>query len=315
MNFLFLESFKFFTNLFIDCDKACPFSFLLLITDIYGHSKKPNSKLSVEIFFRGNQMSKINAVVFDWAGTLIDQGSIAPVVVFKHVFSSENIEVTLDECRAPMGIAKKQHIAEMLFSQRIKAKFSEVVSREPDSGDVERMYETFLRINEDVVLEYVVPIPGAVECFSYLRQQNIKIGGTTGYGMKLMSQVLPKAAKLGLEPDTIVCGDELSEARPSPLMMYQNFINLNVYPPETVIKVDDTVPGIQEGVAAGTLTVGLTLSGNAAGLTKDEFDNLSEASLADIHKQLSKPFFDAGADYVLRSISELPSLIDNLQSK
>ena len=44
--------------------------------------------------------------------------------------------------------------------------------------------------------------------------------------------------------DTVVCGDDLAEGRPSLFMMYQCFADLGVYPSETVIKVDDTCPGI-----------------------------------------------------------------------
>lgn len=44
-----------------------------------------------------------------------------------------------------------------------------------------------------------------------------------------------------------------------PLAMYRCFIDLCVYPPSSEIKVDDTEPGIAEGVAAGCITVGVTL--------------------------------------------------------
>jgi phosphonoacetaldehyde hydrolase len=52
--------------------------------------------------------------------------------------------------------------------------------------------------------------------------------------------------------------------------MYQTFIDLRVYAPSTVIKVDDTEPGIAEGVAAGCLTVGVAMSGNIFGLSPED---------------------------------------------
>jgi phosphonoacetaldehyde hydrolase len=50
-------------------------------------------------------------------------------------------------------------------------------------------------------------------------------------------------------------------------MMWYAMANLGVWPAETVVKVDDTAPGIGEGKAAGTWTVGVALTGNAAGLS------------------------------------------------
>ena len=40
-------------------------------------------------------------------------------------------------------------------------------------------------------------------------------------------------------------------------------INLGVSPVDPCVKVDDTTPGIEEGLNAGMWTVGLAMSGNA----------------------------------------------------
>ena len=50
---------------------------------------------------------KVEAVIFDWAGTTIDYGCFAPVDVFLNVFSDIGIEITLAEARESMGILKK----------------------------------------------------------------------------------------------------------------------------------------------------------------------------------------------------------------
>lgn len=87
-----------------------------------------------------------------------------------------------------------------------------------------------------------------------------------------MTKILPLACAAGYSPDNIVCGDDLSEGRPAPLMMYRCFADLGVSPPETVIKVDDTTPGIAEGKAAGCVTVGVSLSGNYVGLDEQTYE-------------------------------------------
>ncbi|MBI3105070.1 MAG: hypothetical protein HYY95_05775 [Candidatus Rokubacteria bacterium] len=47
-------------------------------------------------------------------------------------------------------------------------------------------------------------------------------------------------------------------------MMYglQNVINLQVSPVEGCVKIDDTVPGVEEGLNAGMWSIGLAMSGN-----------------------------------------------------
>ena len=71
-------------------------------------------------------------------------------------------------------------------------------------------------------------------------------------------------------------------------MMWHAMAALGVWPAETVVKVDDTPPGIGEGVNAGTWTVGLALTGNIAGLSAEEL-----AAMPDGKKRLIREKRDA----------------------
>ena len=46
---------------------------------------------------------KIQAVLLDWAGTTMDHGCMAPAVVFIEVYKRQNVPITMEEARAPMG--------------------------------------------------------------------------------------------------------------------------------------------------------------------------------------------------------------------
>ena len=59
-------------------------------------------------------MKKIKAVIFDWAGTTVDFGCMAPVQAFVEVFKQFGIEPTMEEVREPMGMLKIDHIRTML---------------------------------------------------------------------------------------------------------------------------------------------------------------------------------------------------------
>ena len=51
----------------------------------------------------------IDAVIFDWAGTIVDFGSFAPTQVLVDAFAAAGVAITLDEARGPMGLAKRDH--------------------------------------------------------------------------------------------------------------------------------------------------------------------------------------------------------------
>ncbi|MHA0112064.1 hypothetical protein ACXYUI_34185, partial [Klebsiella pneumoniae] len=43
----------------------------------------------------------LQAVIFDWAGTLVDFGSLAPTQIFVDAFESFGIALTLQQARGP----------------------------------------------------------------------------------------------------------------------------------------------------------------------------------------------------------------------
>jgi beta-phosphoglucomutase-like phosphatase (HAD superfamily) len=47
----------------------------------------------------------IKAFIFDWAGTMIDFGCMAPVQALQAVFAAEGVDLSDAEARADMGMA------------------------------------------------------------------------------------------------------------------------------------------------------------------------------------------------------------------
>lgn len=259
-------------------------------------------------------MSKFKAVVFDWAGTMIDFGSFAPMGVFVKAFEKFGITASIDQARGPMGMPKWDHIRSMMDDPDIAAQWKAKYGSAPTDADVDKVYEIFVPMNEEVVADYADLVPGALDTIAYLRSNNVKIGSTTGYTRSIMERVLPRAAEQGYAPDNLVCSDDLPEGRPGPLGMYQCFVDLVAYPPSAVIKVDDTEPGIAEGVAAGCITVGLALSGNFAGKTPEELAALPEAEVEAIRQEATAKLTEAGADYVIDTVADLPKLMDQMEA-
>ena len=63
------------------------------------------------------QVRKIKLAVFDWAGTTVDYGCVAPLAVFEKIFENKNIHLTREEILKPMGMGKRDHIETLLRTE------------------------------------------------------------------------------------------------------------------------------------------------------------------------------------------------------
>ncbi len=257
-------------------------------------------------------MKAFKAVVFDWAGTVIDFGSFAPMGAFVETFARFGVDVTIADARKPMGLPKRAHIAAMLSEPHIAGRWKAAHGEMPGEAAIDRVYEVFVPRNVEVVTDYCTLVPGVTDVVAFLAQRGIKIGSTTGYTRSIMERVLPLAKAQGFSPENLICADDLPLGRPTPVGMYKCFVDLMVYPASAVIKVDDTEPGIAEGVAAGCLTVGVSLSGNEAGLTVEEFRALTPAEKVPIRERAGARLKAAGAHHIIDTVADLPALIDRL---
>ena len=258
-------------------------------------------------------MPKFKAIIFDWAGTVIDFGSFAPMGAFVETFASFGVDTTIADARKPMGLPKRAHITQMLAEPHIAERWRTAQGTAPDEAAIDAVYAVFVPRNIEVVTDYCTLIPGAADCFAWAQARGMKVGSTTGYTRSIMEKVLPLAAEQAFSPENLNCADDLPLGRATPIGMYKCFLDLMVYPASAVIKVDDTEPGIAEGVAAGCITVGLALSGNEAGLTEKEFLAMDEAQKAPIRERVTAKLVAAGAHYVIDTVADLPGLIERIE--
>lgn len=257
-------------------------------------------------------MSNLKAVVFDWAGTVIDFGSFAPMGVFVEAFARFGIVVTIGEAREPMGRPKWDHIEAMMNQPRIRAVWQAQHGRIPTRDDIQAVYDVFVPLNEDVVHQYADLVPGTVEAVTELRRRGFKIGSTTGYTRSIMERVLPLARAQGYEVDNLVCAGDLPHGRPTPMNMYKCFLDLDVWPGHSVVKVDDTGVGIDEGREAGCWTVGVLLSGNEAGVTLEELKKLSEDERNARRAKARAVLEKHRPDYLIDTVADLLPIIDDI---
>lgn len=261
-------------------------------------------------------LSPLQAVIFDWAGTLVDFGSLAPTQIFVEAFASFGITITLAQARGPMGLSKWDHIHQLLQDASIAAQWQQKFGRMPANEDVDAIYARFMPMQIAKVGEFSAPIAGAVELLQWLRAKGLKVGSCSGYPREVLNQLLPQAAAAGIAPDHVVAGDEIpAGGRPGPFMALANVLALGVTDVRACVKVDDTVPGITEGLSAGMWTVGLSLSGNEVGYSLEEY---AQAPAAEVQARIAlaqAKLQQAGAHYVIRSVAELPSVLQEIASR
>ena len=259
----------------------------------------------------------LKAVVFDWAGTVIDFGSRAPMGAFVEAFARFGVPLTIEQARGPMGLPKRAHIAALLALPHVAQAWTQAQESTADEAAIDRVFEVFVPLNVDVVSSYADMIPGAVDMIDRLRGHGLKIGSTTGYTRSIMERLAPLARAQGYAPDNLVCAGDLADGRPSPLMMYRTFADLGVYPPDAVVKVDDTAPGIAEAVAAGSWAIGVAVSGNAFGLSLDDAKHLQASDPVGFLQKRAKAareLSSAGAYAIIDSIADLMPVLEDIES-
>jgi phosphonoacetaldehyde hydrolase len=265
--------------------------------------------------YRRSYRGPIEAVLFDWAGTTMDYGCIAPAEVFVEVFKRQKIPIDIAEARGPMGAHKRDHIQRITEIDRVRERWQQVHGRAPNNSDVDRMYAEFIPLQLKCLSDYSALIPGTLDAAAELRARGIKIGSTTGYSRDMMEINLKDAAKQGYAPDLTISASEVPHGRPFPYMCLENVIRLGVSTVEACVKVDDTIPGIEEGLNAGMWTVGFAVSGNEVGLSLAEWNRLPAAEQQTRRARAYQRMEQCGAHYVVDSIADFMPCIDDIQAR
>ncbi len=260
-------------------------------------------------------MSEIAAVVFDWAGTMIDFGCLAPVRALQAAFAQEGVAISEAQARKDMGKAKRDHVAALLADPAVAGAWTERFGKPPAAADLDRLYAAMEPLMAEQAAAHTTLIPGAADAAAWLARRGVKIGSGTGYTREMMAAILPRAAEQGYAPPVVVCAGDTREGRPSPLPMWKALVELGAYPAWRCVKVDDAVVGVQEGRAAGAWTIGIAASGNGVGLGLDAWNALSESERRTRAAAAEQSLLDAGADRVIATVADLTDALLDIERR
>jgi len=272
---------------------------------------------NTDCVYRREYRGQVKAVILDWSGTTVDAYVIAPAVVFVQVFKKQGVEISMLEARGPMGLRKDLHIKALTQDPEIRERWKSVKGKYPDQADVDSMFEDFVPAQIKCLPNYSALLPGIADVTQTMQKLGIKLGVTTGFIRSMVDVLLNDARKQGFHPDVTVAGDEvLQGARPRPHMVYKNLDLLDITTIQSVVKVDDTVSGVGEGLNAGCWAVGVARYSNYMNINSiEEADSLPEEEIDRRIEQTRDLLLRAGAHYVVDSIVELPEVIADINAR
>jgi len=269
-------------------------------------------------------MKRLEAVIFDWAGTTVDHGSLAPVRAITELFARHGIRLSDEDARRDMGIFKKDHIRRILSMPHIGAAWRErkgaleQVADEtacPTEHSVEMLFEKFQPLQMQVLEAYSQVIGGTVEITERLRDRGLKVGSTTGYTRPMLEELLRCAAAQGYRPDTALCPDDTGGGRPHPWMCLRIALEFRLSATRAAVKVGDTESDILEGLNAGMWSVGVSGTGNEAGMGAAEWEALQEEERSRLAGKASEKLQAAGAHYVIERVSLLEPVLEEIDAR
>ncbi|WP_438874055.1 phosphonatase-like hydrolase [Tenacibaculum piscium] len=195
---------------------------------------------------------KIDMVVFDMAGTTVDEQNVVYKTLHKAIVAA-NVEVSL-ETVLEYGAGKEKHkaikdVLTHLKSDKLK--------------DSQTIFDNFKKL---LAVAYanleVKPIKGVENVLLDLRSEGIKVVLNTGYDRKTATLLLDKLEwDEKIHYDALITASDVVNGRPHPDMIFQAMELLGVTDASKVLKAGDSAIDIEEGKNAGCgITVGV-LSG------------------------------------------------------
>jgi phosphonoacetaldehyde hydrolase len=260
-------------------------------------------------------MSQVEAVIFDWAGTMVDFGSLAPVRAITELFRREGIDLSDADARRDMGIFKKDHIRKILQIPEIEEQWQKLKGKRPAETDVSDLFLKFVPLQFDVLASHSKLIEGAAQVCEDLKGRGMKIGSTTGYTRPMLDLLLRSAASQGYCPDLALCPDEVGGGRPLPWMCWRTALDFKLSSAAAAVKIGDTPSDIQEARNAGMWAVGVAGTGNEIGMSAQEFAALPHDESIRRFERACEVLRMAGAHYVVETVAGIHPILDEIAER
>jgi phosphonatase-like hydrolase len=192
----------------------------------------------------------IQLVVFDMAGTTIDEDNVVYKCLYKSILPYLD-DLTLDDVLLH-GAGKEKRTAII----DITTQFGLTLMNE----DIDQIFDHFKSLLTEAYDTFPLKLyPDTLSLFQWMRSSGIKVALNTGYDRQTAEKILAKVdIQIGRDIDTLVTASDVSRNRPYSDMIDKCCEILSI-PPQNTVKVGDSAIDIEEGKAANTLlSIGVT---------------------------------------------------------
>jgi phosphonoacetaldehyde hydrolase len=259
----------------------------------------------------------IRLAIFDLGGTIVDRYSLSPFLSLKHAFQKKGLNISNHLIYKDMGVDKHHHIELILKNEKVSKQWIQKYDKYPDMNSTMSVFDEFIRYQMDDGIKSIEILPETKTCINWLGNNSISTGVTTGFSRPIMNAIKEKLLDDDIHIDKYVSSTCLGKpGRPNPHMMREIINHLSISDPRRVIKIDDTVVGIQEGKNAGVITVGVAKwSVNMKMNDYEDDKNMSKEEYVERLKKSREILWSAKPDYVVDSLNELPKIIYHINNE
>jgi len=193
----------------------------------------------------------IKMIVFDMAGTVIDENNVV-YKTLQHAINAEGYQLTLDQVLED-GAGKEKF-------QAIK----DILEKKAGVINDEILHTIFQRFQAKLRTAYdamdIKAQPGAEDLFKELRNKGVYIVLNTGYDSKTAASILKKVGwGEGNQIDAMITASDVVNKRPAPDMIELAKRKFGLNGSAQIVKVGDSTIDIEEGQNAKCyLSIGIT---------------------------------------------------------
>jgi pyrophosphatase PpaX len=180
-------------------------------------------------------MTKLDAVLFDLDGTLVDSNALISAA-YRQTFAIHYPELTLSDTDIMMMVGPPL--------REVFAKMN------PDPDHIQAMINTYLASYRQMEFDVVTVYPHAIDTMKKLKNLGLKIGIVT---TKYQASALPSIHHFGIDNylDVLIGLDDVTRHKPDPEPIYKALERLNCH---SAIMVGDNPSDILAGINAGIPT-------------------------------------------------------------
>ena len=184
-------------------------------------------------------MQDLELVIFDLAGTTVEDHGEVPSA-FTAALDEYDIKVTPEQINAVRGSSKRQALLHLI----------------PPGPEQRRLAEEiYVSFREHLAQRYasqgVRPVRGATSAFRLLREHHVRVALNTGFDRETTGVLLEALGWNEGTVDAVVCGDDVTQGRPAPYMIFRAMEVTGAGTVHRVANVGDTTLDLQAGYNAG----------------------------------------------------------------